>query len=80
MVRVNLIAPKELHCQVDLGQIGVSIDIRAKIFIGIVPSAVQIIGHDIEPVNCLFDLDNVKVLHIPVRGWDGNGEAVCMPT
>ncbi len=34
-----------------------------------VPSSMQIVSHDIKPVNDGVDGDNVEVAHVPIRGW-----------
>ena len=70
MVRVNVITPEELERLVDLRQIRMRIDVGPQELVGAVPGAVEIVRHDVKPVDTFFDLDNVEMLEIPVGGRD----------
>lgn len=62
-----MIPPQQLQALLDLGEIRVRQRNRANVGIVAVPCAVEVVGHDIEPVHRRIDRDDIEMLHVPVR-------------
>lgn len=64
----NVVSPEEVKGLLDLGEIGVCWDVAAD-RISRIPDALEIIAHDVDPVN-MVDRFKIKPSQIPVAGGD----------
>ncbi|GKT58290.1 LOW QUALITY PROTEIN: hypothetical protein ColTof4_12219 [Colletotrichum tofieldiae] len=76
--RLDVVAPQQVGGQLDLCQVGVCLDDVANGVV-LVPDAVQIVRHHVDPVGILQQAGHVKPAQIPVRRRDGEGQAVVAP-
>lgn len=65
--RIDVIPPEQLQALLDLGEIRMRQRNRANVGIVAVPCTVEVVGHNIEPVHRRIDLDDIEMLHVPVR-------------
>jgi hypothetical protein len=68
--------PKQVETEIDLSDISMWCNFGADEFASCIPHPVQIVTHQVEPVDRRLVLGKLKVLQVPVRGGKGNGVTV----
>jgi len=63
---INIVSPKEIETLADLCDIRMSHRVSSNEGIGRIPSAVEIIGHDVKPIDYRVDRNDIEIPHVPV--------------
>ncbi|RDW90004.1 uncharacterized protein DSM5745_01779 [Aspergillus mulundensis] len=76
--RGDIHTPEQVQRGLDLGQVRVSIQVGPGPLVSDIPSPMQVVRHEIKPVNRGLNRLEVKVLQVPVAGGESDGQPVAV--